>query len=101
MLPAFQTLLQGLFSLLSTLRSSSTADPVDCQALACVIEDVCSGCCGGLDIGSVENEYRETFSTEDQSSLIRAAVSLEALCKCLEDCTIDARLWLFQHSLEV
>ncbi|KAG6901982.1 hypothetical protein C0995_005941 [Termitomyces sp. Mi166 len=98
----FQTLAQGLFSLLPHLRplSSSSIAHEEVPFLMDVISKVRDGCCGELEAHFVQQEYDAIASPKDDKNLIREAILLEALSRCLEDCTNDSRVWLFQHVVE-
>jgi hypothetical protein len=99
----FQTLAQGLFSILPALSLSSTAATAqdDSKLLTDIIGELRSGRCGDLDANAVQNEYNAVASPEDKADLLKAALFLNSLSKCLEQCTHNARLWLLQNSLEV
>ncbi|KAG5351484.1 hypothetical protein C0989_006338 [Termitomyces sp. Mn162] len=99
----FQTLAQGLFSLLPHLRplSSSPIDHEEVPFLMDVISRICDGCCGELEAHFAQEEYGTVSSAKDDKNLIREAILFEALTRCLEDCTNDSRVWLFQHVVEV
>ncbi|GLB42281.1 putative ion transmembrane transport [Lyophyllum shimeji] len=45
-------------------------------------------------------EYDTVASAKDDRGQLRAAIMLEALSRCLEDCSDDSRIWLFQNVLE-
>ncbi|KAG5721509.1 Unc-80 like protein [Termitomyces sp. T112] len=98
----FQTLAQGLFSLLPHLRplSSSPIDHEEVPFLMDVISRICDGCCGELEAHFAQEEYGTVSSAKDDKNLIREAILFEALTRCLEDCTNDSRVWLFQHVVE-
>ncbi|KAF8068970.1 hypothetical protein FPV67DRAFT_1414491 [Lyophyllum atratum] len=98
----YQTLVQGLFSLLPNLRplSNSANAQEELVLLSDIISKVSSGCCGELETTFVQEEYDAVASAKDDRNLIREAILLEALSRCLEDCTDDSRIWLFQNVLE-
>ncbi|KAF9467893.1 hypothetical protein BDZ94DRAFT_914598 [Collybia nuda] len=99
---AFQTFAHGLFSLLPSLHPPST-DVIDQEDLALLKEMIFklrSGCCGQFDEGSLEEEYKVALSPEDDLVIIRGAMLLQALSRCLEECTDETRLWLLQNSLQ-
>ncbi|KAG6915507.1 hypothetical protein DXG01_011132 [Tephrocybe rancida] len=98
----FQTLAHGLFSLLPNLRplSNSTHAHEEVPFLMGIISKVRAGCCGELEAHFVQEEYDAVSSAKDDRNLMREAVLLEALSRCLEDCTNDSRVWLFEHTLE-
>ena len=102
-LDTFQTLTQGLFCLLPALHHPYTVATVrdDSKMLYDVIDTLRSGQCGDLDVLSVQNEYNAVSSPGESADLLRAALVLDSLSKCLDQCTVDARLWLLQNSLEV
>lgn len=95
----FQTLAQGLFSLLPHLRplSSSPVAHEEIPLLMDVISQVCDGCCGELEAQLVQEEYGPIFSEKDDKKLIREVILLEASLRCIEDCPNDSRVWLLQH----
>jgi hypothetical protein len=99
----FQTLAQGLFSLLPSLHPSSTSvvDQEELVLLNEMIAKLRTGCCGEFDINSLQEEYKAAHSAKDDPDIIRGAALLQALSRCLEECTDDTRLWLLQNSLEV
>lgn len=99
----FQTLAQGLFALLPSLHPSSTAvsDQEDLGLLNEMIFKFRNGCCGNFDDNSLEEEYNAALSTKDDADIIRGALLLQSLSRCLEECTDETRLWLLQNSLEV
>ncbi|KAF5379141.1 hypothetical protein D9615_005965 [Tricholomella constricta] len=98
----FQTLVQGLFSLLPNLRplSNSAAAQEELILLMDMISKVRAGCCGELEATFVQEEYDTVSSAKDDRNLVREGILLEALSRCLEDCTNDSRVWLFQTVLE-
>ncbi|KAG6841500.1 hypothetical protein C0991_010358 [Blastosporella zonata] len=99
----FQSLAHGLFSLLPNLRplSNSAAANEEVPLLMDIILKVRAGCCGDLEAPFVQVEYDAVSSAKDDRTLIQEAVLLEALSRCLEDCTNDSRVWLLQHCVEV
>ncbi|KAG5646355.1 hypothetical protein DXG03_003678 [Asterophora parasitica] len=98
----FQTLVQGLFTLLPSLRpmSNSTAAQEDMNLLMDMILQVRSGCCGELESTFVQEEYGAVPSSKEDWHHIREGILLESLSRCLEDCTDDSRLWLFERVLQ-
>jgi hypothetical protein len=102
-LDTFQTLAQGLLTVLPALRHPSTAATTqdDSQVLHYVIDKLHSGRCGDPDVDSVQSEYNAIRSPKEDTDLLRSALFLDSLSKCLEQCTDDTRLWLLQNSLEV
>ena len=101
-LDTFQTLAQGSFSLLPGLRYSTAATAQeDFKLIQDVIDKLYSGRCVDLDVISVQNEYNTVRSPKEKTDLLRSALLLDSLSKCLEQCTEDARLWLLENSLEV
>ncbi|KAG6885182.1 hypothetical protein C0993_005089 [Termitomyces sp. T159_Od127] len=83
----FQTLAQGLFSLLPHLRPSFSS-PVAHEEIPLL-----------MDLISQE-EYGAAFSDKDDKNLIREVILLEGLSRCLEDCPNDSRVWLLQNVVE-
>jgi hypothetical protein len=102
-LDTFQTLIQGMFTLLPALHLPSTASTTqdDSRILHQVIDKLYAGRCGDLDVDSVQSEYNAIRSPKENTDILRSALILDSLSKCLEQCTDDARLWLLQNSLEV
>ncbi|RDB29723.1 hypothetical protein Hypma_014167 [Hypsizygus marmoreus] len=98
----FQTLVQGLFTLLPSLRplSTSVTDQEEVSLLNDMLSKVRSGCCGEIETSFVQEEYNAVPSTKDDSNMLRGAMLLEALARCLEDCSDETRIWLFQNTLE-
>ncbi|KAG6850090.1 hypothetical protein H0H93_001223 [Arthromyces matolae] len=98
----FRTLAHGLFSLLPHLRplANTPAAHEEVPFLSGVIEKVRDGCCGEIEPRSLQEEYDATFSGKDDKNLVREALLLEALSRCLEDCTNNSRIWLFQNVIE-
>ncbi|KAG6856950.1 hypothetical protein H0H87_011936 [Tephrocybe sp. NHM501043] len=98
----FQTLAHGLFSLLPNLRplSNSASAHEEVPFLMDIIMKVRAGCCGELEANFVQEEYDAISSAKDDRNLIREAILLDALSRCLEDCTNDSRVWLLQHTVE-
>jgi hypothetical protein len=66
-----------------------------------IIDKLHSGRYGNLDVTSVQSEYNTIRSPKEKMDMLRSALFLDSLSKCLEQCTDDARLWLLQNSLEV
>lgn len=96
----FQTILQGLYTLLSSLSSSPIGlDMKETMTLNDIISHVRSGSCGDLSVISVEKEYG--FDFREDSSRVREELVLEAHTRCLENCPKDTRFWLLQNTLEV
>ncbi|KAG6812874.1 hypothetical protein H0H92_015802 [Tricholoma furcatifolium] len=98
----FQTLVQGLFFLLPTLRplSNSPLAQEEVPLLMDVITKVREGCCGELETHFLQEEYDAIPSAADDKNFIRESILLESLSRCLEDCTNDSRIWLFQNTVE-
>lgn len=102
-LDAFQTLAQALLTLLPAVPRRPTAAIAldDSNILDDAIEKLRSGHCGNLDADSVQKEYNTVWSTSETTHLVRSALFLDSLSRCLEHCADNTRLWLLQYSLEV
>ncbi|KAJ3746695.1 hypothetical protein DFH05DRAFT_1395192 [Lentinula detonsa] len=94
-----QSLFHGLLSLLPVI-SAQGADTKDSRLLSQIISEVSAGSCDQLDDLNVEEEYNALFVDADNMQLIRDAVIIEAVAKCVEFSADSTRRWLITNSVE-
>ncbi len=91
-----QGLCQGLFSLLPWVQLHTEEG----KLLTQIIHQVRTGSCGEMQKASIESEFNASLVSGDTFQIIRDALVLEALGKCMENSTDADRRWLLVNSLE-
>lgn len=98
---AFQTVMQGLF----TVLSHSAIWPVQGDETFQLIEEVIlamrAGANGELDTGSIEREYNALYLGADDAKAVKESLILEALTRCIANSPAEIQEWLLQRELEV
>ncbi|TFK26094.1 hypothetical protein FA15DRAFT_589155 [Coprinopsis marcescibilis] len=99
---AFQTISHHLLMTLAFLHApqSGTFNENESQSLRDIIKKFISGSYGELSESQVEEEYGVVWLPEDSRSALRTAIFLEALAKCLENCSHVTRVWLLLNAVE-
>ena len=92
-----QTVLQALFSLLPTLSSS----PGEFESVKELILEVWNGGSGLLSNESIEQEFGTHLSSSDTENVIREALAVESVLKCVAYGSLKTRTWVLLNIVEV
>ncbi|KAI0631245.1 hypothetical protein C8Q77DRAFT_1062302 [Trametes polyzona] len=93
-----QTLLQSLFSLLATLRSSGDS-PQDADKVARIISEIRSGKSGTPLPQALEKEFGVRHKGDDDD-MVRDIIVADSVIGCLEVGSEVSRRWVLHHLLE-
>ncbi|KAF8652353.1 hypothetical protein AX16_004383 [Volvariella volvacea WC 439] len=95
---AYQTVLQALFATRATLSLQNQEEAL--TLINKIITQVKSGSASQLDTMTIEAEYSAIFLGSDRLQVLRDAMTLEALTRCLANSSTDLQTWLLMHELE-
>lgn len=96
----FLTLVQGLFTLLSSLAFLSANSP-ETKLVKELISKVQTGACGEMVLEALEKEYYVVHSDEFDEQVVRDALVVTSLGKCLEHGAESSRRWTLRYMAEV
>jgi hypothetical protein len=94
------TLVQGLFSLLSSLAFLSAKSP-ETKLVKELISNIQSGACGEMIPEALQKEYNVAPAEEDEEHVVMRALVVTGIGRYLEHGAESSRRWVLRYSMEV